>query len=42
MAIAIRDGTARITILEAHLWEQDGKIDTLQCLHESLQCQVVD
>ncbi|KAG1717178.1 hypothetical protein EDD22DRAFT_946567, partial [Suillus occidentalis] len=30
MAIAIRDGAARITILEAH-------IDTLQHLHESLQ-----
>jgi hypothetical protein len=23
-------------------WEQDGKIDTLQCLHESLQRKVVD
>ncbi|KAG1768731.1 hypothetical protein EDD22DRAFT_871821 [Suillus occidentalis] len=42
MAIAIRDGAARITILEAHVQEQDGKIDTLQCLHESLQHQVVN
>ncbi|KAG1763758.1 hypothetical protein EDD22DRAFT_885864, partial [Suillus occidentalis] len=42
MAITIRDGAARITILEAHVREQDGKIDTLQHLHESLRCQVVD
>ncbi|KAG1723794.1 hypothetical protein EDD22DRAFT_961923 [Suillus occidentalis] len=42
MAIAIRDGAAHITILEAHVQEQNGKIDTLQCLHESLQRQVVD
>jgi hypothetical protein len=42
MAIAIRDGAARIAILEARVREQDGKIDTLQCLHESLRRQVVD
>ncbi|KAG1818580.1 uncharacterized protein BJ212DRAFT_1479586 [Suillus subaureus] len=37
MAIVIQDGTAYITILEAHVAEQDGKIDTLQCLHEGLR-----
>ncbi|KAG1761131.1 hypothetical protein EDD22DRAFT_897941 [Suillus occidentalis] len=42
MAIAIRDGAACIAILEACVREQDGKIDTLQRLHESLRCQVVD
>ncbi|KAG1717464.1 hypothetical protein EDD22DRAFT_992240 [Suillus occidentalis] len=42
MAIAIRDGAARIAILEARVQEQDGKIDTLQRLHESLRRQVVD
>jgi hypothetical protein len=42
MAIAIRDGAARIAILEARVREQDGKIDTLQHLHESLRRQVVD
>jgi hypothetical protein len=42
MAIAIWDGAARIAMLEAHVWEQDGKIDTLQCLHKSLRHQVVD
>ncbi|KAG1761025.1 hypothetical protein EDD22DRAFT_898424 [Suillus occidentalis] len=42
MAIAIRDGAARIAILEARVREQDGKIDTLQRLHESLRRQVVD
>ncbi|KAG1759425.1 hypothetical protein EDD22DRAFT_849237 [Suillus occidentalis] len=42
MAIAIRDGAAHIAILEPCVWEQDGKIDTLQCLHESLRRQVVD
>jgi hypothetical protein len=42
MAMAIRDGAARIAILKAHVKEQDGKIDTLQCLHESLRCQIVD
>jgi hypothetical protein len=42
MAIAIRDGAACIAILEPCVQEQDGKIDTLQCLHESLQHQVVN
>ncbi|KAG1746995.1 hypothetical protein EDD22DRAFT_958288 [Suillus occidentalis] len=42
IAIAIRDGAAHITILEAHVQEQDGKIDTLQCLHKSLWRQVVN
>jgi hypothetical protein len=42
MAIAIRDGAARIAMLEARVREQDGKIDTLQRLHESLRRQVVD
>ncbi|KAG2138243.1 hypothetical protein BD769DRAFT_1663822 [Suillus cothurnatus] len=42
MALAIRDGTARIAILEAHVVEQDGKIDTLQCLHESLRHEIID
>jgi hypothetical protein len=36
MAMAIRDGAARIAILEAHVKEEDGKIDTLQHLHEGL------
>jgi hypothetical protein len=36
MAMAIRDGAAWIAILEACVKEQDGKIDTLQCLHEGL------
>ncbi|KAG1738806.1 hypothetical protein EDD22DRAFT_959441 [Suillus occidentalis] len=42
MAITIRDGAACIAILEARVREQDGKIDTLLCLHESLWCQMVD
>jgi hypothetical protein len=42
MALAIRDGAARITILEARVVKQDGKIDTLQCLHESLQYEIID
>ncbi|KAG1811057.1 hypothetical protein EV424DRAFT_1542696 [Suillus variegatus] len=42
MAIVIRDGAAHITILEACVHEQDDKIDTLQHLHESLRCKVVD
>ncbi|KIK33588.1 hypothetical protein CY34DRAFT_18274 [Suillus luteus UH-Slu-Lm8-n1] len=41
MAIAIQDGAARIAILEARVLEQEGKIDTLQRLHESLRRQVV-
>ncbi|KAG1808417.1 uncharacterized protein BJ212DRAFT_1485055 [Suillus subaureus] len=42
IAIVIQDGTAHIAILEAHVAEQDGKIDTLQCLHEGLRCKIVD
>ncbi|KAG1801082.1 uncharacterized protein BJ212DRAFT_1487834 [Suillus subaureus] len=42
MAIAIRDGTARIAILETRVAEQDGKIDTLQCLHEGLRHKIID
>ncbi|KAG1803428.1 uncharacterized protein BJ212DRAFT_1487031 [Suillus subaureus] len=42
MAIVIWDGTARIAILEARVAEQDGKIDTLQCLHEGLRCEIID
>ncbi|KAG2364357.1 hypothetical protein BDR07DRAFT_1375157 [Suillus spraguei] len=42
MAIVIQDGAARIALLEACVVEQDGKIDTLQRLHEGLQCKVID
>ncbi|KAG1828046.1 hypothetical protein F4604DRAFT_1696538 [Suillus subluteus] len=42
MAIAIQDGAARIALLEARVREQDDKIDTLQCLHESLQHKVIN
>ena len=42
MAIAIRDGAACITLLEARVQAQEGKIDTLQRLHESLRRQIVD
>ncbi|KAG1834745.1 hypothetical protein EV424DRAFT_1341083 [Suillus variegatus] len=42
MAITIRDSAACIAILEARVQEQDAKIDTLQCLHESLWRTVVD
>ncbi|KAG2141460.1 hypothetical protein BD769DRAFT_1662362 [Suillus cothurnatus] len=42
MALAIQNGAAQIAILEAHVVEQDGKIDTLQCLHESLRCEIID
>jgi hypothetical protein len=42
MAIAIRDGAARIALLEARVAEQDGKIDTLQRLHEGLRREIVD
>ncbi|KAG1725241.1 hypothetical protein EDB19DRAFT_1833858 [Suillus lakei] len=42
MAIAIQDGAAQITLLEARVAEQDGRFDTLQCLHESLQHKIVD
>ncbi|KAG1871635.1 hypothetical protein F4604DRAFT_1926003 [Suillus subluteus] len=42
MAITIRDGAARIALLETRVREQDDKIDTLQRLHESLRRKVVD
>ena len=42
MAIAIRDGAARIALLEARVAEQDGRFDTLQRLHESLRREIVD
>ncbi|KAG1817571.1 uncharacterized protein BJ212DRAFT_1480140 [Suillus subaureus] len=42
MTIAIWDGTACITILNAHVAEQDGKIDTLQCLHEDLRHEIIN
>ncbi|KAG2354186.1 hypothetical protein BDR07DRAFT_1494956 [Suillus spraguei] len=42
MAIAIWDGAARIALLEACVAEQDGKIDTLQRLHEGLCRKVID
>ncbi|KAG1803283.1 uncharacterized protein BJ212DRAFT_1487073 [Suillus subaureus] len=42
MAIVIWDGTAHIAILEAHVAEQDGKIDTLQCLHEGLRHKIIN
>ncbi|KAG2091175.1 uncharacterized protein F5147DRAFT_780055 [Suillus discolor] len=42
MAITIQNGAARIALLEARVQEQDTKIDTLQCLHESLRHMVVD
>ncbi|KAG1818210.1 uncharacterized protein BJ212DRAFT_1480031 [Suillus subaureus] len=42
MAIVIWDGAACIAILKAHVAEQDGKIDTLQCLHEGLRHEIID
>ncbi|KAG1824392.1 uncharacterized protein BJ212DRAFT_1475700 [Suillus subaureus] len=42
MAIAILDGTACIAILKAHVAEQDGKINTLQHLHEGLRHKIID
>ncbi|KAG2028928.1 hypothetical protein BDR03DRAFT_1019153 [Suillus americanus] len=33
---------ALITLLEACVAEQDGKIDTLQCLHEGLRHEIID
>ncbi|KAG2341298.1 hypothetical protein BDR05DRAFT_1001940 [Suillus weaverae] len=42
MAIAIQDAAARIVVLEACVREQDGKINTLQYLHESPRRKVVD
>ncbi|KAG1721034.1 hypothetical protein EDB19DRAFT_1917578 [Suillus lakei] len=42
MAIAIRDGAAHIALLEARVADQDGRIDTLQHLHESLRHEIID
>ncbi|KAG2030279.1 hypothetical protein BDR03DRAFT_1017301 [Suillus americanus] len=42
MSHAIRDAAAQITLLEAHVAEQDGRIDTLQCLHEGLRHEIID
>ncbi|KAG2336325.1 hypothetical protein BDR05DRAFT_953452 [Suillus weaverae] len=42
MAIVIWDAAARITLLKAHVAEQDGKIDTLQHLHEGLRWEIID
>ena len=42
MSIAIQDGAAQIAVLEAHVLEQGGMINTLQHLHESLQREIVD
>lgn len=41
MAMAIQDGAARVAILEACMAEQDGNIDTLQCLHEGLRREII-
>ncbi|KAG2147768.1 uncharacterized protein EDB93DRAFT_1250478 [Suillus bovinus] len=41
MAMAIREGAARIAALEEHVVEQDAKIDTLQCLHEGLRREII-
>ncbi|KAG2030025.1 hypothetical protein BDR03DRAFT_1017617 [Suillus americanus] len=42
MSHAIRDATARIALLEACVAEQDGKLDTLQRLHEGLRREIID
>ncbi|KAG2030979.1 hypothetical protein BDR03DRAFT_1016598 [Suillus americanus] len=42
MSHAIRDAAARIALLEARVAEQDGKIDTLQHLHEGLRRKIID
>ncbi|KAG2044653.1 hypothetical protein BDR03DRAFT_1004949, partial [Suillus americanus] len=42
MSHAIRDAAAQITLLKACVAEQDGKIDTLQCLHEGLRRKIID
>ncbi|KAG2034431.1 hypothetical protein BDR03DRAFT_1013482 [Suillus americanus] len=42
MSHAIRDAAARIALLEARVAEQDGKLDTLQCLHEGLRREIID
>ncbi|KAG1721828.1 uncharacterized protein EDB91DRAFT_1088344 [Suillus paluster] len=41
MAIAIRQGAAQIALLEDRVAEQDGKIDTLQRLHEGLRREIM-
>ncbi|KAG1735662.1 uncharacterized protein EDB91DRAFT_1083581 [Suillus paluster] len=41
MAIAICQGAAQIALLEDRVAEQDGKIDTLQCLHEGLRREIM-
>ncbi|KAG2145399.1 uncharacterized protein EDB93DRAFT_1104845 [Suillus bovinus] len=41
MAMVIWEGAAQIAALEEHLVEQDAKIDTLQCLHEGLQHEII-
>ncbi|KAG1721098.1 uncharacterized protein EDB91DRAFT_1088582 [Suillus paluster] len=41
MAIAICQGAARIALLEDRVAEQDGKIDTLQRLHEGLRHEIM-
>ncbi|KAG2030126.1 hypothetical protein BDR03DRAFT_1017485 [Suillus americanus] len=41
MSHAIRDAAARIALLEACVAEQDGKLDTLQCLHEGLRHEII-
>ncbi|KAG2031184.1 hypothetical protein BDR03DRAFT_1016369 [Suillus americanus] len=42
MSHAIRDAAARIALLEACVAEQDGKLDTLQRLHEGLRHEIID
>ncbi|KAG2033153.1 hypothetical protein BDR03DRAFT_1014614 [Suillus americanus] len=42
MSHAIQDAAARITLLEARVAEQDGKLDTLQHLHEGLRRKIID
>ncbi|KAG2041208.1 hypothetical protein BDR03DRAFT_1007534 [Suillus americanus] len=39
---AIRDAAARIALLEARVAEQDGKLDTLQCLYEGHRHKIID
>ncbi|KAG2129244.1 uncharacterized protein EDB93DRAFT_1256305 [Suillus bovinus] len=41
MAMAIREGAAQIAALEECVFEQDAKIDTLQCLHEGLRREII-
>ncbi|KAG2036556.1 hypothetical protein BDR03DRAFT_1011510 [Suillus americanus] len=42
MSHAIQDAAARIALLEAHVAEQDDKIDTLQHFHEGLRHKIID